>query len=85
MATPAVTVSNNRFEPAAIRVGPGASVTWTWNSSGVSHNVTFASSGITSSATIPSGTFNTAMPTTPGVYAYTCTLHGGMDGTVTVQ
>lgn len=85
MATNAVTVSNNLFEPAAIRVAPGVSVTWTWNSSGVTHNVTFASTSISSSGNLSSGTFTTAMPSAPGVYPYSCTLHAGMTGTVTVQ
>lgn len=85
VATTAVTVSNNLFEPASIRVGPGVSVTWTWNSSGVVHNVTFASSSITNSGNRSSGTFTTAMPSAPGVYPYSCTLHAGMTGSVTVQ
>ena len=85
VATSSVTVSNNQFEPAAIRVGPGVSVTWSWNSSGVAHNVTFASAAITNSGNLSSGTFSTAMPSTPGVYPYSCTLHAGMTGTVTVQ
>ena len=85
--TPVITTSVNvvdfAFAPPNIQVTGGATVTWTWTGS-VGHNVTFASSSITSRATQTSGTHSAAMPTAAGVYTYQCTIHPGMNGSVTV-
>ena len=84
--TMSVTVSNNFFDPTGIQVSPGATVTWTWAGGGDPHNVTFASSAVAApSDTQPTGTFQVTMPTAAGVYNYQCTIHTGMDGSVTVQ
>lgn len=86
--TTSVTVRDNLFDPAAIAVSPGASVTWTW-SGGEPHNVTWASGGLTNSTTQTSGTYSATMPTAAGELVYYCTLHGtptsGMRGTVRIQ
>jgi len=84
--TQSVNVADNDFQPGAIQVSPGATVTWTWTGS-AQHNVTFSSGGIASSATQTSGMFATAMPTAPGTYNYVCTIHQsiGMTGSVLVQ
>ena len=81
-ATNAVSVSDNQFAPSAIRVAPGATVTWTWAQGSSVHNVTFqggASDNLSNGAT-----FSRAFPTA-GTFTYQCTLHPGMTGTVTVQ
>ena len=84
--TTSVTVSNNFFDPDDIQVAPGATVTWTWAGGGDSHNVTFASSTVADpSNTQPTGMFQVTMPDATGVYDYECTIHEGMDGSVTVQ
>ena len=83
--TTSVAVSNNFFNPISIQVSPDATVTWTWGAASNPHNVTFASTQITSSSTQTSGTYQTAMPTATGVYTYECTIHAGMNGSVTVQ
>jgi plastocyanin len=83
--TTAVDVKDNSFDPDLIQVSPGATVTWTWNATSNPHNVTFTNASITSSSTQNSGTFATAMPTTAGDYAYQCTIHSGMTGTVRVE
>ena len=70
-----------RFEPAAITVPAGSTVTWT-NDDNFTHNVTFEGD---SSLTMSPG--DTAMRTfeMPGTYAYQCTLHPqDMQGTVEV-
>jgi plastocyanin len=72
------------FDPSAIIVAPGATVTWTWANT-TQHNVTFANASITSSSTQAGGTYSTAMPSAAGTYSYSCTLHAGMSGTVQVQ
>ena len=83
---PTVTTSvavgpGNSFSPADIQVSAGATVTWTF--AGGTHNVTFSSPSI-SSGDRSSGTFPAVMPTTPGTYNYSCTLHSGMNGSVLV-
>ncbi len=79
-----VTVGNNFFSPEDIQVVPGATVTWTW-SSNVRHNVTFADPGINNSGDRTGGDYATAMPMATGMYDYQCTIHSGMDGSVTVE
>jgi plastocyanin len=82
-ASNAVTVSNDKFTPSSLQVTAGTTVTWSWASGGVAHNVTF-DDGV-HSATQSSGTYTRAF-STPGTYAYHCTIHGlPMSGTVTVQ
>jgi plastocyanin len=85
VATTAVSMVSSSFSPRAIRVSPGATVTWT-NSDGIAHNVTFTTAA--SSIKIndfANGSASLTMPTAPGTYAYSCTLHAGMNGSVQVQ
>src|SRR5215218_9164767 len=44
VATTSVEMAGNQFSPRAIRVSPGATVTWTNSDVGTLHNVTFAAS-----------------------------------------
>ncbi|HXF95817.1 MAG TPA: plastocyanin/azurin family copper-binding protein [Gemmatimonadales bacterium] len=83
-ATADVSVGNNFFNPDSVTIAQNGSVTWTWNSGGVQHNVTFSGAGApTSCPTVGSGTcarqFSNA-----GTFNYVCTLHAGMDGKVVV-
>lgn len=78
-----VAVVNNQFNPSTIDVPVGSTVTWQWNSSGVTHNVRFqdgTTSGDKSSGSFPR-TFQAA-----GNFPYICTIHGaeGMSGVVNV-
>ena len=82
--TGAVTVTDFEFQPEAIEVAAGATVTWTWSGASEEHDVTFADPSITDSALQLTGTHTATMPTTPGTYAYVCTQHLGMDGTIQV-
>jgi plastocyanin len=77
--------TSKTFSPASVTVAPGDSVTWTWTEAR-SHNVTSVSAGAEtiSSGTKSSGTYVKTF-TTPGTYAYHCTLHSGMNGSVTVS
>jgi plastocyanin len=81
--TETVSVVNNRFDPSALSVPPNSTVTWQWNSGGVTHNVTFQDGP--ASGDQSSGSFARTFQT-PGTYPYLCTIHGaqGMTGTVTV-
>jgi len=83
-ATTSVTMSGKQFQPAAILVSKGATVTWT-NQDGFPHNVTFTNASITSIANFSTGSKTTVMPAAAGTYSYTCTIHPGMNGSVTVQ
>ncbi|MGD8600330.1 MAG: plastocyanin/azurin family copper-binding protein [Gemmatimonadota bacterium] len=84
VVTTSVDVDDNFFDPASIQVSPGATVTFNWIGD-FSHNVTFSDASITDIDDHTSGSFTTVMPTTPGDYAYNCTNHAGMNGTIKVQ
>ena len=81
-ATDKVTVGNNVFSPADIQVSPGTTVTWTWAQDASDHNVTFNDG--TGSGNKSSGTFTRTF-SSGGTFPYSCTLHPGMSGTVTVK
>ncbi len=77
--------TSKTFSPANVTIAPGDSVTWTWTEVR-SHNVTSVSAGAETiaSGTKSSGTYVKTF-NTPGTYAYHCTLHSGMNGSVTVS
>ena len=82
-ADQAVSISGLAFHPPTVTVNVGDTVTWT-NNDGVSHTAT-ADGGSFDTGTIGSGssaseTFNTA-----GTFAYHCTIHPTMQGSVVVQ
>ena len=76
-----VTVNDNAFSPSATMIALGGQVTWTWSGS-QPHNVTFQSGE--SSATQSSGTFSRTF-TAAGSFSYQCTVHSGMQGSVSVD
>jgi plastocyanin len=84
VATTSVNMQGSAFDPAHILVAPGATVTFT-NSDGISHNVIFAGQAVPPINDWTSGNRTAVMPTAVGTYAYTCTLHPGMSGSVKVQ
>lgn len=80
-----VTVVNNAFRPPSIGPAEDGTVTWTWNSGGEAHNVTWDDASGGSSGDLGTGTYVrdfSAEP--PGTYTYQCTLHNGMNGQVVV-
>ena len=82
--TTSVSLKNTAFSPGAIRVAAGATVQFT-NNDGINHNVTFSSNTITGATDFATGTRSVVMPATAGTYAYHCTIHPGMTGSVVVQ
>jgi plastocyanin len=80
----AVAITNFTFAPAALTVKVGTTVTWT-NKDGDAHTVTSQGSGgpLKSAALDTGGTYSFTF-TTPGTYAYLCTIHPFMTATVTV-
>lgn len=84
IATTAVSLQDDTFNPNHIIVAPSAVVTFT-NNDHINHNVIFANQNIAPITEWASGDRTATMPATPGTYDYTCTIHAGMSGTVKVQ
>ncbi len=83
-----ISVGNNIFTPGSVRVAVGASLTWTWVSPVTQgHNVTFVTAGGPANCATSNVNGNTcARPfPNPGTFNYSCTIHAGMDATVTVR
>lgn len=77
-----------RFEPVAVHLLRGGTVTWTIGRPGIliSHNVIFTTPG--APADIPvhvGGELVSRQFAMPGSFTYECTLHSGMTGTVHVH
>jgi plastocyanin len=83
VATSAVTIDNFAFQPGAITVKAGTTVTWT-NTDEEPHSVVSADEPMHSPTLAgPTNTFTHAF-TKPGTYAYNCGIHPFMHGTVEV-
>jgi plastocyanin len=72
-------------EVGVVTIRPGGTVTWT-NATGVLHNVTFTTGGTDAPPGVADATAGTATRTfvAAGTFAYHCSNHAGMQGTVTV-
>jgi plastocyanin len=77
---PSVVIEDLAFEPEALEVDVGETVTWTWNDGAVTHDV---SGDDFQSEVISEGTFSHRFDE-PGTYDYVCTLHPNMTGTIEV-
>jgi plastocyanin len=82
-----VTTPGTSFGPATVTIGAGGTVTWQFTGS-TRHNVTFSGSTPPPGGNVPDtdagGSAQRQFPTA-GTYAYSCTRHAGMNGTVVVQ
>jgi plastocyanin len=74
-----VKIQTFAFDPQVTKIAAGGSVTWT-NQDGTTHRVTFSDS----TQTISNGASYTKKFDTPGTYAYHCSIHPSMTGTVEV-
>ncbi len=76
--------ATNTFSPTSVTVARGGTVSWSFGTR--PHNVTFVTTP-GAPADVPTGTNVTTSRefTTSGTFAYACTLHAGMVGTVHVQ
>jgi plastocyanin len=83
-ATNSVMIQNFAFSPADITVKKGTTVTWTNNDS-ATHTVTETDgkTGPDSGDLAPSKTYSFTY-NTAGTFAYHCSIHASMTGTVTV-
>jgi len=82
-----VGVTSFAFTPQDTLVQVGGTVTWTWNSGAVLHNVTYTSGPTPLPANSPNQSGTTTFSTTftaAGTYTYHCTLHPQMTGLVRV-
>jgi plastocyanin len=82
-STSSVSIANMSYSPASLTLKKGTKVTWT-NNDDVAHTVTADTGNAFDSGNMDKGktfsfTFNTA-----GTFAYHCTYHPNMHGTVTV-
>lgn len=82
-ATGAVSVSGSRFQPEGVSVKAGESVTWTFRDT-VGHSATAADGSFDSGVKRDGATFTQTF-STAGTFAYQCTIHSAMTGTVTVS
>ena len=74
-----------KFIPDAITVKAGEMITWT-NQESVPHNVVNAQEGEQPKSELfnEGGTYEFT-PKEPGKIDYVCTIHPGMEGTITVE
>jgi plastocyanin len=79
----AVTMKNIQFAPKQVTAKVGQTVTWT-NDDSVAHNVTAVGGANFRSTNFGKGGSYRYRPTAPGKISYVCTLHPGMDATLTV-
>jgi plastocyanin len=81
-----VTTPGETFSPAAVTIRAGGTVTWQFTG-GTRHNVTFNGNAPTGGNIPDTDAGGSAQRTfaAAGTYAYTCTRHSGMNGSVTVQ
>lgn len=79
----AETLGNRAFNPDAVDVAVGTTVTWT-NTDSVAHTSTSDGAGWNSGAIAPRAQFSTTFQNA-GTFPYHCAIHPGMVGTITVH
>ena len=78
-----VTIDNFTFNPPALTIKPGATVTWI-NQDDIPHTVASTTRAFRSKALDTDDRFSFTFAT-PGVYEYFCSLHPHMKGTIVVE
>ena len=71
------------YNPKTITITSGQSIEWAWEDTGNPHSVT-AENGSFDSCLQKAGYTFVASFSTPGTYAYRCSIHPDMKGTVNV-
>jgi amicyanin len=79
----AVGIDNFTFNPQTLTVKAGATVTWT-NKDDIPHTVAAVNKEFKSKALDTDDAYTFTF-TTPGTYAYFCSLHPHMTGTIVVE
>jgi plastocyanin len=80
----AVTIGDNSFTPANLKVSVGDTVTFE-NDGAIAHTMTAAEGADFDSGSIAPGDTFTFTPTKAGTVSYVCTFHPGMQGTIDVS
>ena len=83
MAGPQIGILNYKFDPDTLTVPAGTTVTWV-NHDEVPHTIASSDKRFTSSGALDTGDKYSYTFTTPGSYAYFCTLHPFMTGKIVV-
>lgn len=78
-----VAIIDNDFSAADLTIPVGTTVTWT-NTGQRRHTVTSSDGGFTSSGTLSSGGTYAQTFSTAATFAYICSIHTSMKGTITV-
>ncbi|MCK9579430.1 MAG: cupredoxin family copper-binding protein [Methanoregula sp.] len=86
LAGNSVAIKNFAFDPPDLTVKPGTTVTWV-NQDGTSHTIVFDAGAPASfsSESLANGGSTAFTFTRAGTYAYHCSVHPSMKGTVVVQ
>ena len=79
----AVAIKNFAYAPADLTVSKGSTISFS-NQDSTEHTAT-ASGGGFDTGTIREGQTKTVMLSTPGTFAYVCSFHPFMHGTITVR
>lgn len=85
-----IEVQNNVFAPSTLTVARNVPVVWVWRSAARNHDVdpTQVPAGVTwaGQPVVQNGPFVYGFTfSTAGTYRYTCSVHSGMTGTITVN
>lgn len=78
-----VIISNLSFQPASITVGKGSTIVWR-NQDAVSHTVTAGDGNFNSGTIVAGDTFEQRFDKVK-TYAYSCSIHPEMKGTIIVK
>jgi len=79
-----VSIVDYAFSPTSVNITAGSAVTWT-NTGQAQHTVTSDTGAFTGSAALAPGSKFMVTFSTPGTFAYHCSIHPTMHGTVVVQ
>ena len=79
-----VTIRGFAFLPAGATIAPGESITWS-NADGTTHTATSNTPGAFDTGPIAMGATKMVTLANAGTYAYHCSIHPSMTGTITVQ
>ncbi len=76
-------VSGNVFTPASATLAAGGTASWTIGAT--NHNVIFSTAGAPANIATTTNSTTSRIFATAGTYAYVCSLHAGMAGSILVQ
>jgi plastocyanin len=81
--TVTIPAGTTSFAPATLNVDAGTTVVWQ-NKDSTVHTTTSDTAGLWNTTLAPGQEFSRTFPTA-GTFAYRCTIHAGMTGTVVVK